>query len=244
MLRLAKISILISALLAGAAAAVAQTSTPSIIIPRAEQRSRNDPFKEEEDDAFAAALRIRGEAESAAKVPKALKEQHRLFLKTPDTGIARLFPAEAANILDAKSNNKRIPRECSFFSFSAKLHQRDLADLKFAGGLLKTGVATDSYGTIQPMGETSLEKITAETPEVVSMLKPRLPIQKKLIAEMMESAVTEAETTPGKTFLLRSAHSDELDQLIAFQIVDADKDGSITIIWKRLYRGKAPKFKE
>lgn len=230
-------------MLMGVSAAVAQISAP---MPQADNRSRNDPFNKEEDQMLAERM-AQMEAESAAKVPKALKEQHRLFLKTPDTGITRLHPSEAANVIDAKSNRdfkKEIPRECSFFSFSAKLHQRDLADLKFAGGLLKTAVAIDSYGIIRPMGEMPLEKITADLPDAVSMLKAQLPKQKKEAAEMMESTVTEAEAIPGKTFLLRSAHSGYQDHLIAFQIVDKDKDGSVTIIWKRLYKGKAPKFKE
>lgn len=201
-----------------------------------------DPFGDEDQEAMSAALFSQMEVEEAAKVSKESKEKHRSFLKTDDSGIAKLIPSEKTLVLDAAAYKKAIPRDAAFFSFLTRQHHRDQADLRFHRGKLLTAEAMDSLGFIKPLGETPITGITIETPEAAAMLAMPLPKDRLKAEEMQESAVAEAEPVIGRTYLLRSAHSGYHDQIIAFQVVGTEEDGGVVIIWKRIYKGKSTKF--
>lgn len=238
--------LLIITLLLFSAIALGQTSPeiPRRPTPNVSTKPPMDWF-DPSDSLQTAKIRRQVNIEESVKVSKNLKEKYKTFLQTPNSGIAKLFPIEAATLVEAtKPINKPIARETSFYSFYNRLHQREFADLRLTGGQFVTGWAVDSFGAFEPMGETALDEITADSPKAISLLKPRLPKKKKLITDMMNLSLTNVEAALGKSILLRSAHSGYHDQLIALQVVETEVDGGLVIIWKRLFKGDAPNFKK
>lgn len=186
------------------------------------------------------------EIEKIVSVPKAVSNQHSLFLKTPNSGIFKLLPAEQTNIFAANGGQdpkKEIPRDCSFYSFYSKQHERQYADIRFIDGKLRVKAVSDSFGVLVPLKANSLNSIEANTPEVVTLIGSPIPKKIKPVISIADVVSTEAETTPGSIYLLRTAHNKKYDLAVAFQVVGKDEEGGIIVIWKRLYKGKAPKFK-
>lgn len=205
---------------------------------------RNSPYQIVDDDFFSDIFRSQLIAEEAAKVPKALKERHKIFLKLPNTGITKLYPSEIANILNVEKNNKRIPGACAFFSFYTKRHQRYFADIRFVNGRLLAGLGSNAFGAMIPLGDVPLESIESDSNETANFMK-HAPIRGKVLSgENVPQGSAEIVPTAGVTFLLRSIHIEYHELLIAFRVIERSEDGSITFLWRRLYKGKAPEFKD
>lgn len=180
--------------------------------------------------------------ENVVKPTKLQKKTYEGFLKLDDTGIMRLIPQKNA-VVSATQKGDFIPPETAFYSFPNKVHIIGIADLRFVSGLLQTGIARGSFGVLVPVSEADLEKITLETPDVKKLQDISIPKNKKEFELAKNTATIAADVRQGQVYLLRSAIYGRSDILIAMKLAEIEPEGSILVIWKLLYKGKAPSFK-
>lgn len=176
---------------------------------------------------------------------KQQKKAYEDFLKGKNTGIFRIWPLESNYTVSATDPVARIvPKTSPFYSFNEELHFPAIADIRLVKGLLQTGFAKNSFGTITALGDVSLDQVSLNTPQAVKLLNIKLPGTIDELETMQAKYPIAADANVGQAFLLRSAVEGYSDIVVALKIVEKDADGAAVIIWKKLSKEKGPKFKK
>lgn len=194
------------------------------------------------------------------------------FLSEPRTGLVRLLQSgdceDDPRVLEAGSCWDAIPPVPgggTFYSFTRVTYElRRLSDLWLEGDVFRVGFAGSVLGVMTMLGDVPLESVGPESSGVnyLSKLAPPVSITearnqyRRNLNGFRVSGNRYGLTAPvrlGSTYLLRSTtykFGDDLDRrrklddvLIAFRVVGATADGSVTLLWKEMKRQKTPKIK-
>ena len=192
------------------------------------------------------------------------------FLRTPDTGLIRLLPAENAASL-AKKSLISIPGGGSHYSFANFTHSLGYgSDIRLSSGQLSVGFAGLGYGFLTNLGDVPLEEVSLSDPRTtfVATYRPAVTfLEARAETLRFRDGVTVdgiryQEGLPAEvnaTYLLRSinygkrvfspvAQGDtagsarNTDVLVAFRVIRKDANGGVTIAWKLLKRYSDPKI--
>jgi hypothetical protein len=174
------------------------------------------------------------------------------FLRQPETGLVRLLPREKFDgtvLMPLRGGG-------AFYSFTKLSHAASpFSDIMFQSGRFRVALSGLTYALMTMQGETPLEQLTADHP-AVKYLRDLVPpldyqdlrIETDKIWEGFEVGGSLYKTIlPAQlnsTYLLRSTIHGGPDTVVAFRVVGWDADGSVTLLWKRLYNLKSKKFKD
>lgn len=178
------------------------------------------------------------------------------FLKQPNTGMIRLFPAGLYRDLLLTAGDG------SLYSFTRSAHD-------YRGGSIDIGfgpvyrkpnapppVAENGFhpmlcGFIVTLGDIPLEKVTLDHDGLKFLVAYDPPStspehsadRQRAIAGVAENGYEykwEIPATVNSTYALRSINYGRSDILVAFRVVRKERDGSVVILWKMLKRFSTP----
>lgn len=182
--------------------------------------------------------------EDPVKPTKPQREAYKNFLHESHTGIFRLYPLEKSMIITAGKKAEFLPRECAFFSFGRNVHMRAIADIGFSQGIFQAGIAQGSLAYLAPLGDVPIESVTEDLKEIKDIKNLLIPTKSAEIKAAKSKAIARAYANLNETYMLRSTIYGWWDHVIVFRVVEANPDGAVLIIWKRLYKGQTPKIKD
>lgn len=207
-------------------------------------------------------LMVRSEARVIKDGPLAPAKEDRIalkpFLRADNTGLIRLLP----RVFYYRATDPvprppvRIPGGGAYYSFFLLTHLYGYgSDIELADSKLSVGFAGGQYGFLANLGDTPLEEITVDDPQVNPLAiytPPRL--ESEIREEYRRLGSPEGVTLGGQLFrrsvpvaenssyILRSIDPRRSDVLVAFRVIRKDADGSIVIAWKLLQRYPTPKM--
>jgi hypothetical protein len=178
------------------------------------------------------------------------------FLKQPDTGLIRLFPA------GLYQDTLLTQAGGSLYSFARASHGPGGSDITLAPvpGKYDTPPPISEYrlgvtlgGFIVTIGDVPLDKVTighdglkflASYNAPTTSPEHRADYQRGLDG-FVENGYEHNRHAPVKenyTYAIRSVSYDRSDVLVAFRVVRKETDGSVTLLWKILKRFPTPKY--
>lgn len=190
------------------------------------------------------------------------RKQYAAFLSQPETGIFKLLVAERSSTNGAVSVEELKDKKPAlslfgggaFYSFTKRKHDvNEWIDLSIANGKLKTGVAVTSLGAMTIIGDVPLDLVKTNSVGVSHLAKFVPPADfvaaDKQFAENSSGYEVEGliykSTMPivvNQVYALRSTIYKRSDLLIVFRVIRQDKDGALTILWKKLDSYVPPKI--
>lgn len=182
------------------------------------------------------------------------RQQYSTLLSQPGTGIFKLLVEERSTANGAVSVEELKDKKPvlslfgggSFYSFTKRKHDlNDWVDIAIINGSLKSGLTGKSLGVMTIIGDVPLELIKPESYGVAHLAKLAPPTDFSAAAKQFAQNTTGYEsegmiyksTMPivlNQAYVLRSTLYQRGDLLIAFRIIRQDKDGALTIVWKKL----------
>ena len=183
--------------------------------------------------------------------------QFAAFLRTPNTGLARLLPREKFDTASYTDTERAIVTRGggAYYSFTRLTHEYGMSsDIELGQNQFTVGFAGLDHGFLTNLGDVPLESINVETPMAALFGSYKAPREEPLVRNEQRRFAMGSEldgvpvkrTIPVKansTYLLRSINYRESDVLVAFRVVRIDSDGSVTILWKLLKKYEAPDIK-
>lgn len=195
---------------------------------------------------------------------RSLKEQYRVLLRQPNTGIAKLLDADcgnAASVLLVSADpgcDNRVEGGGPQYSFRERDHSvLGAADIQLKKGRIVAGSVL-TLGALVDLGDVDVEKLTADSKGVDLLAtykaESELSFVKKEAKALGEGRRKDgyiySANTPvnlGHVYALRSiayrsgeAADKRDDVLVVFRIVGVDVDGNVTLVWRELRRQNAP----
>lgn len=208
--------------------------------------------------------RLQGNRANSSRTVKLSAEQKKLlepsqahkaafadFLRQPDTGLVRLLPREKY----ADTTVMPLRGGGAFYSFTESSHEPSrFSEIAFQGGNFRVGLTGMTYALMTEQRETPLEQLTIDNQAVRFLHDLVPPLSYRDFTREMDknTAGFEVEGSLYKTFLpmhlnstyvLRSTLYNSADTVIAFRVVGLDANGSVTLLWKRLYKLPSKKLK-
>lgn len=133
----------------------------------------------------------------------------------------------------------------SYFSFTRVLHSyNEVPQIGYADGEFSVGFYGVNYGFLIDLGPISLNDVSLESGVPSFLIEYRPPsLYDEIRSEQRKSHKYHANgmvftnwlrALAGHVYVVRSISFDEVDNLVAFQVIDAAKDGSVTIAWKTI----------
>ena len=159
-----------------------------------------------------------------------------------DRGIIRLLPRETYE------DKISVRGGGAYFSFSRLTHEYGYgSDLELSQHQLSVGFAGCDFGYLIDLGTVVLSSVTGSLAELQFLqdIKPvdgNEPANRKLQDDSMRGLNANgyfysnqiSRVAVGHTYALRSVNFGTSDVLVAFRIVGAEDDGSLTIAWKMI----------
>jgi len=121
------------------------------------------------------------------------------------------------------------------------------SDLSLEQEKFIVGFAGADYGFLYDLGETPLDRISLETPEVKFLVSYEPPFKMTEVraeqAKLFNTPAYEANgfaykhslpALTGHTYILRSLNFSKSDVLVALRVYRQDADGSLIVFWKKL----------
>jgi hypothetical protein len=170
------------------------------------------------------------------------------FLSQPDTGLIRLLPREIYQ------NKLSIREGGAFYSFTRLTHEYGYgSDISLEQGKFSVGFAGASFGFLLNLGNTSIESVNSENPELNFLLDFTPPLQEPKARKQQQRAgtgfsvdeqfyINRLEAKENTTYALRSIDYGRSDLLIALRAVRKDVDGSVIIAWKLIKKSPLPQL--
>jgi hypothetical protein len=190
------------------------------------------------------------------------------FLRQPDTGLIRIFPARGWRVVSVdqleQGQSPAFIGFASIYSFSKTKHGHSLqgyvdpglswAEIKLDADGLITAFTRSSVGLLVSLGDVPLQTITVATPGAAAIadFKPPTDYKEELRhiracreGFKLNGFVYRASlpATVNTTYVLRSINNKRADIFVALRIVRADEDGSLTMLWKKLKTNPKPSWK-
>lgn len=141
----------------------------------------------------------------------------------------------------------------AYYSFTNRVHSYNkVAQIELQDGNLMVGFAGADYGFIRDLGSGKLAEIPLDS-EVLKFLAEYKPptLHDEIRKEKKKSSNYETDSgkfsrsvpaVAGHVYALRAISFGDADILVAFQVMSAGKDGSLTIVWKRIKEFEIPKL--
>ena len=163
-----------------------------------------------------------------------------------------MFPDPSMNAYKDEDNPIGIRGGGSFFSFATGLHSYNkIPQILLEQGILSTGFAGFDFGFLADVGTCDLQDIE-NSPQANFFVSYKLPLYERDIniktiytTRVDVLGLTLRGYLPARidhTYLLRAIDWDRADTVVAFKVLKVDKDGSLTIVWKKLADLPKPHF--
>jgi len=196
-------------------------------------------------------------------------ERFASFLRSPDTGLVRLYPwrrwrrvISVDDLGDGRS--PEFSAHASVYSFSKNRHGSALngfvdprlgwAELKLGDGRFFTGFTGESLGVLVSLGNTPIETVTPDTDGVTGLTNITPPADYLEASSLSRrnrggfeldkfsygSSLPAAQNT---TYVLRTTSNKRADMLVTFRVVRVGADGDVTILWRKLKSYPKPEWK-
>lgn len=184
--------------------------------------------------------------------PEEDRAKYAEFLRSPDTGMFRLLPADTYAAYGNREPQLTVSGNGVYYSFKEHTHEYgQSAALSLGQGEFRTGFAGANYGIIVRLGDVPLESVTLETgaTQVLAQHKaaleePQARIEQRKVSEGVSlDGITYKNRAPvvlDSTYVLRSVIYHASDLLVAFRVVRIDNDDSVVIVWKQLKKYPTP----
>lgn len=211
-------------------------------LPAAAQAVDRAQIEKEINDLYA---QIGEKAKALLTVSPEDRETYAEYLHQPDKGVIRLLPREKFDL------KLPIRGGGAYYSFTQLTHEYGWSDISLSRGEFSVGFAGFNFGLMFALGDLPLELATLETSAIKSLVEYQPPAtESEIRAQNTErhkgikigafTYITRLEAQVAKTYALRSWNFDNTDVLVAFRVIRADSDGSLTLLWKMLKRFPKP----
>src|SRR6478672_7251150 len=157
-----------------------------------------------------------------------------------------MFPDSLDTILQYKDEGNPIGIRGggAFYSFANGLHSYNkIPQIALQHENLITGFAGNNFGFLVDLGPSDLQDIET-SPGANFFVSYKLPLYERDLKigsihgqRVDELAMTLQGYLPAKidhSYLLRAIDWDQADTVVAFKILKIDKNGSLTIVWKKI----------
>ena len=183
-----------------------------------------------------------------------LRKQYETLLSQPGTGIFKLLLEERSTANGAVSVEELKDKKPvlsllgggAYYSFTKRKHDpNEWVDIAILNGTLKTGLAGSCLGVMTIIGDVPLEMVKPDSYGVDHLNKFMPPTDFSTASNRFSQNATGYEVEGliyksampivlNQVYVLRSTLYQRGDQLIAFRIIQQDKDGALTVVWKKL----------
>jgi hypothetical protein len=165
-----------------------------------------------------------------------------------------MFKSDKFTAYEDEENPLGIREGGSYYSFSTGAHSYNrIPQIGYEGGLIMAGgFYGANYGFIRDLGAGSLSNVSLElgVPKFLVDYKPPV-LHDEIRVEQRRSHKYETDggvfiasvpAAVGHVYVLRSINFGEADILVAFRVEQMEKDGSLTIGWKKIKEFDVPKL--
>ncbi len=174
----------------------------------------------------------------------------------PGIEVFKLLPRGTFNDVSGRDEDNPIGIRGggAYYSFTNRSHSYNKTpQIELQAGNLLVGFAGADYGLIRDLGPGSLGDISVGSGIPAFLVDYQPPImhdeirleQKKSHKYETESGIysRSVPAVVGHVYALRAISFDEADVLVAFQVLAAEKDGSLTIGWKSIREFDVPRIR-
>lgn len=175
-------------------------------------------------------------------------ERFAAFLAQPDTGLVRLLPrGRYDGVLTMRGGG-------AYYSFVRRTHEYGFgSDLSLEQNHFGVGFAGADFGMIGSLGDVPLAAVALDTPGVrclADLTPPTIEAEARSLYRRVAAGLqienfryeSRSPVRADATYILRSINYRESDVLIAFRVVRTDEDGSVTLLWRMLWRYATPEL--
>ena len=163
-----------------------------------------------------------------------------------------MFPDPSMNAYKDEDNPIGIRGGGYYYSFATGLHSYNRTpEIALERGNLSSGFYGSNFGFMADVGPCDLQDIE-NSPEAKFFVSYELPLYERDLKigsfhgrRVDELAMTLQGYLPAKidhTYLLRAINWDQADTVVAFKVSKIDKNGSLTVVWKKIADLPKPHF--